>query len=129
MKLRGHHLICLHFYRGEGYSPDYIEHLCNVVKRAEEGEVIEVSFGADDVCQACPYLKDGQCAHKEGADSEIQALDKNAFNYLGINPGDHVVWSELRRKVLTASKGWFDSFCSGCDWFELCNRIRKQQPV
>ncbi len=68
MKLRGHHLICLHFYRGEGYSEDYVEHLWKMVKKAEEGEIIEVIAGADDICKACPYLQGDICAHKEGAD-------------------------------------------------------------
>ncbi|HDL01563.1 MAG TPA: DUF1284 domain-containing protein, partial [candidate division Zixibacteria bacterium] len=27
VRLRAHHLICLHFYRGEGYSEGFIENL------------------------------------------------------------------------------------------------------
>lgn len=126
MKLRGHHLVCLHFYRGEGYSPDYVEHLWKVVRRAEEGEKVEVISGADDICKACPYLKGEHCGHKDEADEEIHKLDKLALDFLAVNTGDHVSWSDLRKKVLSAPKSWFDSFCADCDWFDLCNRIREQ---
>ncbi|MDD4674400.1 MAG: DUF1284 domain-containing protein [Syntrophaceticus schinkii] len=119
-------MVCLHFYRGEGYSPDYVEHLWKVVRRAEEGEKVEVISGADDICKACPYLKGERCGHKDEADEEIQKLDKLALDFLAVNTGDHVSWSDLRKKVLSAPKSWFDSFCADCDWFDLCNRIREQ---
>ncbi|MFY9139915.1 MAG: DUF1284 domain-containing protein [Thermacetogeniaceae bacterium] len=127
MKLRGHHLICLHYYRGEGYSEDYVEHLWKIVKKAEGGETIEVIAGADDVCKACPYLKGDSCAHKEGAEQEIRELDQKAFDFLSVQPGSRVLWSDLQKKVMAAPKDWFDSFCSGCDWFDLCTRIRNQE--
>ncbi len=33
--LRGHHLICLHFFPGYGYDASFVESLRNVLKRAE----------------------------------------------------------------------------------------------
>ncbi len=127
MKLMGHHLICLHYYRGEGYSNAYVEHLWKMVKKAEGGEIIEVIAGADDICKACPYLKGDICAHKEGSDQEIRELDRKAFDFLSVHPGSRVLWSDLQKKVMAAPKNWFDSFCSGCDWFDLCTRIREKE--
>lgn len=126
MKLRGHHLICLHFYRGEGYSEEYVKHLQRVVNKAIKGELIEVAAGADDVCRACPYLQDNLCAHKEDADNEIRELDQKALEFLSVHPGSRVLWSDLQKKVMAANKSWVDSFCSGCDWLDLCTRIRKK---
>ncbi len=124
MKLRGHHLVCLHFYRGEGYAQDYVEHLWKIVRRAEGGEIIEIVSGADDVCRACPYLEDEQCGHKEGADQEIRKLDQRALDFLKLKHSDRVSWQDLQKKVTAAPKSWFSSFCAGCDWFNLCNHIR-----
>jgi len=45
-KLRGHHLICLNFFRGEGYSEDFIKNIYSVMKK----EKVEIVKGADDVC-------------------------------------------------------------------------------
>jgi hypothetical protein len=42
IKLRGHHLICLHFYRSEGYSREFVKNLEDIVRRATEGEKLEV---------------------------------------------------------------------------------------
>ncbi len=61
IKLRGHHLVCLHFFKGEGYNPEYIENLREILRRAEAGEEIEVSSGVDDVCRMCPNLKGEIC--------------------------------------------------------------------
>ena len=65
MRLRAHHLICLHFFKGEGYTPEYVENLRFIVGRAKARERIEVVMGADDVCKPCPFLKDGICEKGE----------------------------------------------------------------
>jgi len=54
-KLRGHHLICLNFFKGEGYSEDFISNIHSVIGE----DNIEIVQGPDDVCAWCPYLKDG----------------------------------------------------------------------
>jgi hypothetical protein len=72
--LRGHHLICLHFFSGEGYDAQFIENLRDVLKRAESEE-IEIVSGNDDVCAKCLYLKDHKCAYDENADKEIREMD------------------------------------------------------
>ena len=63
IKLRGHHLVCLHFFRGEGYSAEYVENLTRILERVEAGAEIGVSAEADDVCGVCPSLKGGKCSY------------------------------------------------------------------
>ena len=64
LKLRGHHLVCLHYFQGEGYSREFVCNLQELVHRAEKGEPVEVVVGPDDVCRACPNLRKGRCRHK-----------------------------------------------------------------
>jgi len=52
VRLRGHHLICLQFFRGEGYSPEFVENLAHVITNATESGALVVA-GADRVCAAC----------------------------------------------------------------------------
>lgn len=120
LKLRGHHLICLHFFQGEGYSREFIENLKGVVGRAEAGEEIELVEGADDVCRACPALKDGRCASKPDAEAEIREMDVEAAAHLGISAGERVHWRDLKVKVGATPKEWFAAFCAGCDWEKAC---------
>ncbi|ADL08242.1 DUF1284 domain-containing protein [Thermosediminibacter oceani] len=124
IRFRGHHLICLHFFQGEGYNREFVDNLKGLVDRAGRGEEIEVVEGPDDVCRACPYLSGNRCAHKEGADQEIRQLDGKALSFLKISAGQRVNWLKLKEKIKSAPEHWFSSFCRGCDWESVCDRVR-----
>jgi hypothetical protein len=38
MKLRGHHLICLQFFKGEGYSKIFVENAKQIVENWGEND-------------------------------------------------------------------------------------------
>ncbi|MEW6173248.1 MAG: DUF1284 domain-containing protein, partial [Bacillota bacterium] len=115
IRLRGHHLVCLHFFRGEGYNREFIDNLEEVLGKAEKGDTIEVIEGADDVCRACSELKDGQCAHTPDADANIRQLDAKATVHLGVSPGNTVLWQDMKARVAATPKEWFVPFCDGCE--------------
>ena len=119
-KLRGHHLICLQFYRGEGYSEDFVKNLESVLERAKERGVLIVE-GADDVCRSCPYLIDGKCSYKEGAEEEIRYLDMLALTLLGLSAERVVNWEEVREKVFGILDEWKDKACEECEWRKVCH--------
>jgi len=125
IRLRGHHLICLHFYRGEGYSKEYVKNLENVLNRAAEGEEIEVVECADDVCRACPTLQGEKCVAKPGMDVEIRKIDAKATKRLGVEVGSRVLWQEIKAKVMSTPKEWLETFCKGCDWEKVCAEKKK----
>jgi hypothetical protein len=120
INFRGHHLVCLHFFQGEGYSRDFVNNLKNLLTRAENGEIISICSGADDICRACPSLKDNACHHKKGADSEFKELDRTALTFFNLTTGKTILWSEIKKKITATPKGWFASFCEGCDWEDIC---------
>jgi hypothetical protein len=120
IRLRGHHLICLHFFSGEGYSDDFKAALRALLKRAEAGEAVEVATGADDLCHECPYLEKGRCVYAEGADEEIRAMDDKALELLGMEPGAHVRWPEIREKLPAVFRQWARFYCAGCTWKRTC---------
>src|ERR1035438_8790683 len=94
-RLRGHHLICLHFFCGEGYDAEFIKNLKNVISAAEEG-VVEVQDGADDICKKCPSLHLNRCTHTAQAEDEILVLDSRARRLLGLSPGQLISWQHTR---------------------------------
>ncbi len=120
MRLRGHHLVCLHFYRGEGYSEAFVSHLTGLIGRAEGGEPVEVVAGPDDLCRACPWLKHGVCVHREGAEAEIQEMDEAALALLGLKPGAQVTWEGLRERLPGLMPVWRERFCRACEWRAVC---------
>ncbi len=119
-RLRGHHLICLQFYRGEGYSEEFIENLENVLEKARQSGVLIVE-GADDICKACPYLVDGKCSYKENAEEEIRYLDFLALTLLGLSSERTVSWKEISERVVDIIDEWKDKACRDCEWRKVCH--------
>jgi len=121
IRLRGHHLICLNFYRGEGYDRVFVENLEDIMRRADRGEEIEVVAGADDICRVCPTLREGKCVAKPGMDAEIRKIDAQAVAHLAVEIGERVLWQEIKAQVTETPKEWLAAFCAGCDWEAVCN--------
>ncbi|HDL15578.1 MAG TPA: DUF1284 domain-containing protein [Euryarchaeota archaeon] len=59
LKLRGHHLLCLNFFKGEGYNRNFVDNLRKVLDKAKREEFY-IAIGSDDICIACSHLKDSQ---------------------------------------------------------------------
>ena len=117
--LRGHHLICLNFFRGEGYSKEFIENLYDVIKK----ESIEIVTGADDVCGKCPYLKEGKCRSSDYTDEKIHLQDREALRLLGFKPGMIVSWKILASKLPEIIDEWKSEFCLACGYRKVCFNV------
>jgi len=117
--LRGHHLICLNFFRGEGYSEEFIENLYAVIKK----ENIEIVTGADDVCGKCPYLKEGKCRSSDYTDEKIHLQDREALRLLGFKPGMIVSWKMLASKLPEIIDEWKAEFCLNCGYRKVCFNV------
>ena len=119
LTLRGHHLICLHFFSGEGYDARFIENLRDVLKRAESEE-IEVVSDDDDICAKCVYLKDHKCMHDEKADEEIREMDETALKLLNLSAGQRVKWQAVKERIPAVFNEWSNKYCNDCDWKHVC---------
>lgn len=115
-RLRGHHLICLNFFKGEGYSPEFVENLKAVISDEE----ILVVFGADDVCEMCLHLKDGICSYSDSSEEEVTELDQMAYRLLNSYPGQRTTWQEVRERLPEIMKTWKEFACAECDWRAVC---------
>jgi len=120
VKLRGHHLICLHFFKGEGYSKRFIVNLRGVVKNLETGVKAKVIKGADAVCEYCPYLKGNICTYEPGAEENIQSLDEMALKLLNVKKGDALLWEKIKSKLPKILPKWREFACLDCDWEKIC---------
>jgi hypothetical protein len=122
LKLRGHHLICLHFFRGEGYNPEFVTNLKKILRRMEIGEEIEVYSGADDVCQMCPYLKMGMCFYAKNAETGIREMDMRAIELLGLKDRERVKWIDIKGKIPEIFREWAREYCKVCNWRKVCEK-------
>ncbi|MDP2845382.1 MAG: DUF1284 domain-containing protein [Candidatus Methanoperedens sp.] len=115
-KLRGHHLICLNFFRGEGYSEEFIKNIYSVIGK----EKVEIVAGPDEVCARCPYLKDNKCSNGDYTDEKIMFEDKEALKLLGFKPGMMVDWKMISAKLPEIIEEWKAQFCMNCGYLEVC---------
>jgi hypothetical protein len=122
LKLRGHHLICLHFFKGEGYNPEFVINLKEILRRAEAGEEIGVCHGADDVCKMCPYLKGNICFYAKDAEAGIREMDKRAIELLGLKDREKVKWIDIKSKIPEIFREWAREYCKVCNWRKVCER-------
>jgi len=119
--LRGHHLICLQFYNGEGYGAGFIKYLSGMLAAAEKGE-IEICEGADCICKVCPHLLGDACAYYENAEADIRGMDARALELLGLIPGRAVSWKKVRAKIEKIFKEWHGLYCIDCSWSSACRK-------
>lgn len=117
--MRGHHLICLHFFSGEGYNKEFIENLRNILDIARD-RGLEICQGPDDICRECPYLINERCQYSEHADVEIKEMDSKAVNLLKLASGMRISWYQIERRLSEIFKDWFELYCNDCDWKRAC---------
>jgi len=120
--LRGHHLICLHFFNGEGYDEAFIKNLRHTLSRAKK-EMITVSSGADNVCTSCLHLKQNKCQYEENAEESIQEMDAKALALLNLSCNDQIGWVTLKNRIPEIFSDWFASYCKNCNWRGTCEKV------
>jgi hypothetical protein len=127
IKLRGHHLVCLHFFKGEGYNSKFLENLEDLLGEVEKGDEVEICSGPDDICKKCPYLIRDRCLYDEDAEEEIREMDRKALRLLRLRVNGKVTWKSLRDKIPQIIHEWSKNYCEECDWKKVC--ITKLQYI
>lgn len=119
IRLRAHHLLCIHGFRGQGYSPLFVANMARLVDRlgASPETPVRIVSGADDVCSACPHMSDGICNRP---DQSVDEIDQRVRAALGFDEDHTGSWSS----ILDTIRDRIDPFrledvCSGCRWLDL----------
>lgn len=122
LKLRPHHILCIGFYRGKGYSREFVLGMDSLVSRLTEDHAqnVELVCGADDICAFCPHFSGGRCASGQ----KPLEYDKAVLALCGIRPG---VYSFEELGKLAREKIWgvglLGGVCRSCEWFGLCSGL------
>lgn len=118
-RLRGHHLICLHFYSGKGYDDVFVSSLNRIIEDVKM-RGLKIVEGADDVCYNCPHLTNDRCTFSENAEKDIEEMDKLALNLINQSIGNHVKWQDLKNTISSIINIWYERFCLNCFWLNKC---------
>lgn len=136
IRLRGHTLLCLQGFRGEGYSPGFVANMA-VIHQAlttDSDRQIEVVASPDAVCGACPHRQSSGCTlNGERSEEEMLEQDHEVMRRLGLAAGDRLRWGDLLERIRMSVSGEdLPSICGSCRWLPLgycregINRLRNQ---
>jgi len=116
IELSAHHALCVHGFRGMGYSEGFVASLAGIVARLrdEPGIRVRVRVGSDAVCRACPSLSVGGCMRYG---QSVVRQDARVARVLGVESGDEMAWDDLRARVReNVAPDDLSDLCGGCPW-------------
>ena len=116
--LRAHNVLCLHGFRGEGYSEAFIERLREVHDRLRDDPSREVRLEAapDVLCDACPHLGEAGCTlGGPGHEAHMHTQDVDVLRRLGCTEGEVLAWWAVLRLVADSIHGAdLPAICTTC---------------
>ena len=114
--LRAHHGMCLYFFRGKGYSGQFVENMGKMKAVLEENPTIRLMDSPDDICAACPNKATELCAEK------ASRYDREVLRRCGLSVGERLPYREFSRKVIETilRRGVRAEICGDCQWSSLC---------
>lgn len=124
IKLRPHHLLCIAFFKGKGYSDEFVSNMTSIVSALKENKDTPISLisGEDDLCAHCPNNQNGICTD----DDKSSRYDQLTLSALGIdtNPDSAITYSILRaladKRIINCGKR--ENICGDCEWTSLCHK-------
>lgn len=123
--LRGHHLLCLQGFEGYGYNDEFVENMKKInTLRKDENATIKVVSKDDDICKACPNLKNNLCKDI-CEDKKIKSMDLKVLEKL---PNEKTFNSKELFEIVNKkfnSLNTVTDICLGCKWWDICTFIKK----
>ena len=121
--LRPHHAMCITFFEGKGYSPDFTDHMKKVIAALTPDTMIKITMGPDTICSRCPNLVEGRCR----SDEKVREFDRRTLALCGFSDGQEIhcldFFGEAEAKIL--KKGIRSEVCGSCEWDGLCSGKEK----
>ena len=120
--IRAHHGMCLFFFRGRGYSGEFVENMGKMKALLEENPQIRLMDGYDEICAACPNKLTETCAEK------ASRYDREVLRRCGLSVGDTLPYRDFSENVIETilRPGDRRKICGDCQWSHLCNREESQ---
>ncbi len=138
-RIRGHTLLCLQGFRGEGYSPEFIRNMGSIHAELlrNPSAWVEVVEEPDAICGACPHRMPAGCGLNGDASEEgMQAQDGHVLRLLGLRPGDRLRWHEILDRIGRSLSGSsLPDICGQCRWLPLgycregIDRLRSSEVI
>lgn len=122
--LRPHHGMCLAYFEGKGYSSSFCVHMGEVLEKLEKGARVKLTVAGDEICAACPNMKQGMCSTAE----RTAFYDRSVLDRCGLRENEILGFQEfvskVEREILKPGKR--KEICGGCQWDEICKKKKSR---
>jgi hypothetical protein len=130
--LRPHHINCIFFYRGLGYSKKFVTEMNAIVDflNKNHNSKIKLVTKCDILCSNCPNKqKDDTCITKE----KVEELDNNTLQIYDLEEHGEYVFKQIVEDLYkNFDSHKFYKICSLCNWYKdgVCTEsIIKEQII
>ena len=114
--LRPHHLTCLFFYVGKGYSEAFVARMDEVSRRVRQSDCrVVLTGGRDVICEDCPHWRIDldRCDSAE----RVARMDERTLAEYGLRLGREYVARELMDAMFRRfDVARFERICGDCAW-------------
>ncbi|MHB8481760.1 MAG: DUF1284 domain-containing protein [Nitrospiria bacterium] len=122
--IRGHTLLCLQGFRGEGYDLMFTAHMSAIHQQLTHNPrlSVKVMTSPDTFCHSCPNLspENGCSLHGEGTEIKMVQQDEEVIRRLGLKMGEIVPWGTILQKISgTIKPEMLNEICGKCPWLPL----------
>jgi hypothetical protein len=117
--LRPHHLLCISFFKGKGYSQDFVENMATVISDLRRpNSTVTIVNESDDICKACPNNIDGRCTTQD----KVDRYDNSLLALCNLSVGQTLTYDAFKQlvfeKILLCDKR--TEICGDCQWSDIC---------
>lgn len=119
--LRPHHLLCLSFFKGKGYSDQFVENMTKVLSTLKESDaIVKLTKGEDVICSACPNNNNGICTTQD----KVDRYDSTTLSLCGLKIGETLPYNQLSKIAIEKiiDGGAREKVCGDCMWTDLCHK-------
>ena len=118
-ELRPHHVLCVGFFRGKGYSEAFVANMAAFIGALRaQNPLLSLRGAPDALCKSCPHNRGGVC---DSAD-KVARYDAAVLRLLALDEGASLRWPELtarvRERILDPGK--LGEVCGDCQWHGIC---------
>ena len=112
-------MLCLKGFQGYGYNEKFTKNMAKINhQRKLNTSIIKLKNDVDDICLACPNLKNNMCENQK----QNQKIIKMDNEVLKMFENKEYNSNELCEKIdeLFTTKENVSNICNGCKWHEKC---------
>ena len=116
--IRPHHLLCLKWFVGEGYSTDFTKNMHEILfKLNNANQEFILTLEKDNICSKCPNLNSSAICTSA---TKVSLMDSKVIKYFSLTPSKTYNYIDIKKKIEDSiTNEIINDICGNCEWFSL----------